>query len=130
MILSENRFTCRHALLVDDGAFSHKIEYVTIFLPTLNLEGHPNCITGSKFTMTLLKGWILLIGGASAVEGLRSTGLSRQVFLLIFFYLIFIDFFKIILRRKKSFFFLNYFHIFKGVVFFVCVSYQGYYNLY
>ena len=30
----------------------------------------------------LLNGWILPIGGASSVEGLRSTGLSRLVSLL------------------------------------------------
>ena len=45
----------------------------------LNPEGHQNRITGSKVTAILLKGWILPIGGASAVEGLRSTGLPRLV---------------------------------------------------
>ena len=29
----------RHALMVEDGAFSHKIDYVTIFKEILNLEG-------------------------------------------------------------------------------------------
>ena len=42
----------------------------------LNLEGHPNRITGSKVTAIFLNGWILPIGGASAVEGLLSTGLT------------------------------------------------------
>ena len=37
----------------------------------LNLEGYPNCITGSKVTAILLNGWILPIGAASAVKGLR-----------------------------------------------------------
>ena len=37
----------------------------------LNLEGHPNCITGLKVTAILLNGWILSIGGATAVKGLR-----------------------------------------------------------
>ena len=45
----------------------------------INLKGHPNCITGSKVTTGLLNRWILPIGGASAVEGLRSTGLLRLV---------------------------------------------------
>ena len=45
----------------------------------LNPEGHQNRITGSKVTAILLKGWILPISGASAVEGLRSTGLPRLV---------------------------------------------------
>ena len=46
----------------------------------LNSEGHQNRITGSKVTAILPKGWILPIGGASAVEGLRSTVLPRLVF--------------------------------------------------
>ena len=45
----------------------------------LNLEGHQNPIIGSNVTAILLKGWISPIGGASAVEGLRSTGLPRLV---------------------------------------------------
>ena len=59
-------YSCLHGLMVEDGAFSHKIDSVTIFLKILNLEGHPNCITGSGVTAILLKGWILSIGGASA----------------------------------------------------------------
>ena len=37
-----------HAILVknEDGAFIHKVYYVTIFLEILNLKGHPNPITG------------------------------------------------------------------------------------
>ena len=41
------------------------------FLKVLNLQRHPNCITGSKVAAILLNGWILPIGGASAVKGLR-----------------------------------------------------------
>ena len=49
--------------MVEDGAFSHKIDYVTI----LNLEGPPNRITGSRVATE----WVdLPIGGASAVEDL------------------------------------------------------------
>ena len=47
----------------------------------LNPEGHQNCVTGSKVMAILLKVWILPIGGASAVEGLRSTGLPRLVYI-------------------------------------------------
>ena len=65
--------------MVEDSAFSQKIDYVTIFLEILNLEEHPNCITGSRVTAILMNGWILLIGEASAVEGLRSMGLPRLV---------------------------------------------------
>ena len=56
--------------MVEGGAFSHKIDYVTIFKEIPNLEGHPNRI-GSKDTAILLNGWILPIVGASAVKGLR-----------------------------------------------------------
>ena len=69
----------RHTLMVEDGAFSHKIDYVAIFYKILNLEEHQNLITGSKVTAILLNVWILPIGGASSVKGLRSTGLRRLV---------------------------------------------------
>ena len=49
--------------MVGDGAFSYKIDYVTIFKKILNLEGHLNRITGSRVTAILLNGWILPIGG-------------------------------------------------------------------
>ena len=67
---------CENIFTVADGAFSHKIDHVTIFQEILNLKGHPNCITGSKVKAILLKGWILPIGGASlrrvCVRSLRS----------------------------------------------------------
>ena len=34
--------------MVEDGAFSHKIDYVPISKEILNLEGHQNLITSSK----------------------------------------------------------------------------------
>ena len=34
--------------MVGDGASTHKIDYVNKFYKILNLEGHQNCITGSK----------------------------------------------------------------------------------
>ena len=66
--------------MVEDGAFSHKIDYVTIFWEIFNLEGHPNCITCSRFMAILLNDWIFPIGGTSAMEGLQSTGLPCLVF--------------------------------------------------
>ena len=45
--------------MVEDDAFSHKIDYVAIFQENFNI---------------LLNGWVLSIGGASAVKGLLSTG--------------------------------------------------------
>ena len=56
--------------MVEDGAFNHKIDYVTIVLEILNLEGHLNRITRSRIMAILLNVWIFPIGGASAVEGL------------------------------------------------------------
>ena len=43
----------RHALMVEDGAFSHKIYYITIFKETLNLKGDQNHITG------IFAGWVV-----------------------------------------------------------------------
>ena len=40
--------------MVGDGAFSHKIDYFTIVKEILNLEGHPNRITGSRVKVVLL----------------------------------------------------------------------------
>ena len=57
--------------MVEDGAFNHKIYYFTTCKKILNLEGHPNRITGSKVTAILLDGWILPIGGAPAGKVLR-----------------------------------------------------------
>ena len=54
----------RHALMVEDGAISHKIDIVTFFLgriPNQNLS-HQNCITDSRVMAILLNGWILSIG--------------------------------------------------------------------
>ena len=45
----------------------------------LNPKGYQNRISGSKVTAILLKGRVLPIGGASAVEGLRSMGLPCLV---------------------------------------------------
>ena len=72
----------RHALMNEDGAFSHTIDLFTFFQEILNLEGHPNRITSSRITAILLNWWILPIGGASAMEGLLSTGPTPSSFLL------------------------------------------------
>ena len=69
----------RNAQLVGIGAFSHKIDWVSNYFKILNLEENPSRITGSEVTAILLNGWILPIYGASAVEGLPSTGLPRLV---------------------------------------------------
>ena len=52
--------------MVEDGAFSHKINYVTIFQEILNLEGHQNPITGSIITAILLNGLVLPVGGVAS----------------------------------------------------------------
>ena len=70
----------RHAQTVRDSSSSYKIDYVIVIKTFLNPEEHQNRISGLKVTVILLKGWILPMGGASSVEGLRSTGLPRLVF--------------------------------------------------
>ena len=52
----------RHAPMVRKGAFSHKIDYITICLENINLKGHQNRITRSRVTATLLNWWIFPIG--------------------------------------------------------------------
>ena len=47
--------------MVKDGAFSCKINYFANKEDILNLEGHPNYITGSGVTLILLNGWTLPI---------------------------------------------------------------------
>ena len=65
--------------MVGVSSSSYKIHYVIVIKTFLNPKGHQNPICGSKVTAILLKGWILPVGGASAVKGLRSTGLPRLV---------------------------------------------------
>ena len=66
--------------MVEDGAFSHKIDNCTILKEILNLKGHPNHITVSKVTAILLNGWILPIVGVSAVKGLRLQPVQQPCF--------------------------------------------------
>ena len=61
--------------MVLNGAFSYIMHCIKI----LNMEGHPNCITGSRVTAIFLNGWILPIDVASLVDGLQSTGLTRLI---------------------------------------------------
>ena len=64
-----------------NGAFSHKIDYVTIFKKNLNPEGHPNHITGLKVTAILLKWWKgLLLQPAQQACLIVNGDLAPQVF--------------------------------------------------
>ena len=56
----------RHALMVEDGAFCHKTDYVPYLNPNLNLKGHLNCFIGSKVTAILVNGKILPRGGVAS----------------------------------------------------------------
>ena len=47
------------------------VKYITVFKDILNVEGHPNRITGSKVTTILLNRWFTPNVGASAVKDLR-----------------------------------------------------------
>ena len=70
-----------HALTVADGAFSHKINYITIFKEILNPKRHPNRTTGSKGTAILLNEWNFPIGGASSGRVCACSLRSRLVLL-------------------------------------------------
>ena len=67
--------------MVEDGSFSHNIDKVTI----LNLEGHPNGISGLRVKEIFFGCLDFAIGGASAVEGLQYMGLPHVVFLKVYF---------------------------------------------
>ena len=75
----------RHAPIVRNGAFSHKIDYITIFVKEiLNLKGHQNRITGLRVTAILLNGWIFPIGQSGEASPWRvcyQRGLPRLVLL-------------------------------------------------
>ena len=52
----------RHAPIVRNGAFNHKIDYITILQEILNVKGHQNWFIGSRVTAILLNQWIFPIG--------------------------------------------------------------------
>ena len=58
--------------MVEDGTFSHKIDYVTLFWGILNHEECPNHIIGSKITAILINGWILPVGKVALGRWARS----------------------------------------------------------
>ena len=47
--------------MVEDSAFSHKIDYVAKFRKIIDLEGHPNQNIGSRVTAILRNRLILTI---------------------------------------------------------------------
>ena len=51
--------------MVEDGAFSHEIDYASNFKGNLNFKGHQNCSIGSKVTAILVNGGILPRGGVA-----------------------------------------------------------------
>ena len=72
----------RHAPMVRNGAFSHKIDYITIVSEILNFKGHQERIIGSRVTAILLKGWIFPIGQCGEASRWRvcyQRGLPRLV---------------------------------------------------
>ena len=71
---------CENIFTLADGAFSHKIDYVTIIKEILNPEGHTNRITGSEVLAILLNGWILPTGGASSGRVCSCSLPSRLVY--------------------------------------------------
>ena len=71
----------RHALMVEDGAFSHKIGYFRNILEILNLEGHPNCITDSRVTAIFLNVLIVPLGGVASRRVCSCSLCKRLVYL-------------------------------------------------
>ena len=67
-----------HAQTVEDGAFSHDIGCLQFFRRFYILKGIK--IASLVQELILLNGWSLRIGVASAVEGLRSTGLHHLLY--------------------------------------------------
>ena len=56
--------------MVENGAFSHKLDYITIFEEILNLERHQNHTTGSRMRgFFLLDKVVKLVGGGSVING-------------------------------------------------------------
>ena len=53
--------------MVDNGAFSHKIDYGANFLEILNLEGHQNCINGFAEGVDFAY-WLSFSSGGSAIN--------------------------------------------------------------
>ena len=70
----------RHAKTFGYEASTHKIDYVNKFEEILNLEGHQNCITGSRVTAILLNGWTLPIGEAASGRVCACSLRSRLVY--------------------------------------------------
>ena len=59
--------------MVEDGALSHKIDYVAIFLEIINLKWHPNRISGSRVVIQVtmkLRDNKAASKGATATPGL------------------------------------------------------------
>ena len=81
--------------MVEDGALSHKIDYVAIFKEILNLEGHLNRITGSRVTAILLNGWVLPVGGIALGRVCACSLRSRLVSLALQILFMFCDTFSI-----------------------------------
>ena len=67
--------------MVEDGAFSHKIDYFPIFKENLNLKGHLNCFIGSKVMAILVNGGFYL-GVELHREGSAPAACTAGLFLL------------------------------------------------
>ena len=70
----------RHALMVEDGASTHKIDYFRKFEEIPIFEGHSNYITGLRVTAFLLKGEILPIVGVALGRVCACSLRSRLVY--------------------------------------------------
>ena len=71
---------CRNAQTVRDSSSTYKIDYVIVMKKFLNLKRHQNCISGSKVTVILLKGFIWPIAGVETGRACACSLRSRLVF--------------------------------------------------
>ena len=68
--------------MVEDGAFSHKIDFISFFLKDiLNIQGHPNRFIGSKLMFMLVNRGISLSGGV-ALGRFCACSLRRRLVLI------------------------------------------------
>ena len=70
----------RPALMVEDGAFSHKIDYIKVFYKILNPNGHPNRITGSKVTVDFAHWWSFSDRGSTINKATSYSFINLSIF--------------------------------------------------
>ena len=68
--------------MVENGDFSHEIDYVILFKEILNPEVHPKCMTGSK-VMAYFAEWVDFACWWSCIGKVMHTACKAGLFKLI-----------------------------------------------